>query len=231
MIDYKNATLMYTQSTGIKDINIKINKNEKVAIIGPNGSGKSTFLRMTLGFSPKYKGEVTINDVSNRANKFNLDNVGYVSSEDLFPPFGKVKNIIKIYEQLNSHKENQIKRVANYFDLNLGETKSFRSLSTGMNQKVKLCLAFGFENDIYILDEPTNGLDTVMREKLIRYMDTQLENKTILYCTHIFEEITDFFDRLLIIKDNIIKKDIKIDSNTDIKKEFYEVYGSQIENF
>ncbi|AKX33794.1 ABC transporter ATP-binding protein [Spiroplasma litorale] len=228
MIVYKNVSLMYSVNTGIKNFNLEIKDNEKVAIIGPNGSGKTTLLKITLGFSKYYKGEVLIKEVSNKDNKFNLNNIGYVSSENIFPSFSKVKTIVNLYKKLKNDENNKLDYISKLLKINLKEKKYFKSLSTGMIQKVKLCLALSYDNDYYIFDEPTNGLDAIIREKTLNYIYENLKQKTIIYCTHLIEEITTFFDRLIIIKDNTIKLDVEINEKTNVKNIFYEVYGEEI---
>ncbi|AGR42071.1 ATP-binding cassette domain-containing protein [Spiroplasma diminutum] len=230
MIEFIKVTKMFTQNKGLKDVNIKIN-NETIGIIGPNGSGKTTFIELLLGFFKPDKGEIKIKDVLSNSFNFNLKDIAYVSANTNLPLEISIKDYIKYIKTLeNSENFNkELEKLANIFIFDIEDKTTIGSLSSGMIQKLKIIISTASDKDIYIFDEPTRGLDPIAIDifsKIIRKIKSR--NKTIIYCSHIIDEIEQNCNRAIIIKDNIIVKDINLSNkNINLKDEFKSFYNYQ----
>ena len=198
---------------------MKINKGEIYGFIGPNGAGKSTTIRTILGLINKTSGDILIN-----GKHINIDEpeikriIGYVPSEINLYDDMTVKEIFDYHESF--YKQNFSKRRKELVKLlKIDESKSIEDLSLGNLKKVGIVLSLMHEPKILILDEPTSGLDPIM-QTIFHNILIEEKNKgtTILYSSHVLNEISNICDRVGFIKDGII---IKEDSIENIKKEYY----------
>ncbi|WP_027062960.1 ABC transporter ATP-binding protein [Mesoplasma seiffertii] len=226
-IEAKNLTKMFNKTAGIRNINLTIYNQQKLGILGPNGAGKTTLINLILGFLVPDKGEVLLNNSSNQDVHFNLNNVGYISTENNLPDWMSVKDFIWICRQLNKNQENNLAELSTIFEFDLNQKTKIAKLSTGMKQKLKICIALGFEKDCYIFDEPTNGLDPLMQIVFLNYVKQKLQNKTVIYCTHLVEQISEICDSVVIIKDNSILLQRSIDSSTNLKKVYADIFRKE----
>lgn len=230
MIELKNVERMFTENRGIKDINLTINNQDKVGILGPNGAGKSTLIKLMQGLLFPKLGEVIKNGVATSNKKFTLEDVAYVSVDEIFPKNLSVKTYVKFIKDLNSGYQSNLVEIAKIFDFDLKQLTKMKNLSSGMKQKLKICLALGFKREIYIFDEPTRGLDPLMRDIFIEYLNNNLQDKIIIYCTHLVEEVTAICKEVLILKNNTIIEKIIINENTNLIKNYKGIYQKGVEN-
>ena len=157
----------------IKDILIT---NRITLLIGKNGSGKSTLLRSIGGFI-KYKGDIQING-----------KVAYMSEFTSFPTDLSVKEFIYSLNKVSKNKttEKEINNLFKLFNLSNKTSHLLSSLSKGMKAKINLVQVLIEKSDIYLLDEPINGLDKDGVKCLINYLETS--NKYFLISTHLIDD-------------------------------------------
>jgi len=230
MIELKNVEKMFTETMGIKDINLTIGKKAKIGILGPNGAGKSTLIKLIQGLLIPKSGAITKNGLATSNKKFTLEDVAYISVDEIFPKNLSVKFYIKFIRNLNRNYQSNIDEIAKIFDFDLKQLTKMKNLSNGMKQKLKICLALGFNKEIYIFDEATKGLDPLMRDIFIEYINNNLQNKIIIYCTHLVEEATAICKEVLILKNNTIIEKIMINENTNLIKSYKEIYQKELVN-
>lgn len=225
IIEIKNTTKVYKSNKGVKNININFPVGQAIGILGPNGAGKTTLIRMILGFTKPDVGEILINKTPVwKNNNFNLNNFGYVSGENIFPEMINVKYFLNFLQKIKGNiEEKKLKALIKYFELDTRGT--FKKMSKGMKQKVALINAFMGKNEFLILDEPTSGLDPLMREKVIDLVKSEkYKNKTIIYCSHIVEEIEKICDIVLILKDNRIFEVVDLKKEKDLIGKYKKIY-------
>ena len=221
-IELEQLTKDYGNGQGIFDINLTIEQGEVFGFVGTNGSGKTTTIRHLMGFLKPQKGRATINGLNcwHEAAKIKK-RVGYIPGEIAFPdaPTG----IAFLHQQADliglidmSSADSIIKR------LQLDPTANLKRMSKGMKQKTAIVAAFMADHDILILDEPTTGLDPLMRVEFIELIKEQKkQGKTIFMSSHMFEEVEETCDKVAMIKDGKI---IAVKATADVQHSSNKVY-------
>ena len=205
VIKIDGITKDYKQERGIFDINLEIQKGECFGYIGTNGSGKTTTIRSIMGFIKPDKGEVQVNGMDAWKDAIEIKKyVGYVPGEIAFPSFKTGMDFLK--KQATYLGIEDLSYMYELLDLfKLDATANLARMSKGMKQKTALIAAFMGNHDILLLDEPTTGLDPLMREVFIDLINKEKKRgKTIFISDHIFEEVEELCDRVAFIKEGRI---------------------------
>lgn len=231
----EHLTKDYGEGRGIFDFNFTIKKGEMMGFVGTNGSGKTTTIRSIMGFIKPTSGHAYVNgkEAYEHASE-NTKYIGYVPGEIGFPDLKTGTNFLKSQAEFlgledMSYANELIKK------LQLDPRANLKRMSKGMKQKTALVSSLMNNPDILLFDEPTTGLDPLMR---LAFMDIIKEEhkkgKTILMSSHMFNEMEDTCDRVALINNGHIidivdmndirnrpVKDFKIEFN---KKEDYEKF-------
>ena len=222
VIEVKNLTKDYGYSKGVFDINLKIDEGEAVGFVGTNGSGKTTTIRSILGFIKPTSGEASVNGLNSWEHSSKIvKNVGYVPGEIAFPDLKTGVDFLKSQKEFlkmdNMDYANElIER------LQLDPRANLKRMSKGMKQKTALVAALMNDAPISILDEPTTGLDPLMRSTFLDIIkEEHKKGKTIFMSSHNFEELEDTCDKVALISDGHIIDmcDMSL-INDPIEKEF-----------
>ena len=219
IIELKHLKKYYGTSRGIEDVSLKIDKGDIYGFIGPNGSGKSTTIRTIMGLINKTSGEIYINGKELEFDDIEVKrSIGYLPSEINLYDDMTTKELLDYHESF--YKEDLSKRRKELVKLlKVDENKKVGALSLGNQKKVGLVLALMHEPEILILDEPTSGLDPIMQNTLHDILLKEKEKgTTILYSSHVLNEVSNICDKVGFIKDGVI---IKEDLMENIKKENY----------
>lgn len=207
IIKIKNLTKDYGNGKGIFDFTFSINKGEIFGIVGTNGSGKTTTMRHLMGFISPDSGTTSIMDKDCYKEASELKpSIGYVPGNIAFPDVGTGKVFLKNLAEAKGIKDD--KRMNQLIDLfKLDVNTPLRRMSKGMKQKTAIIAAFISDPDIYLLDEPTTGLDPLMCDRFMQLiLEEQKRGKTIFLSSHIFKEIENACDRMAVIhKGKVIK--------------------------
>lgn len=206
----------YGKVRGVEDVSFALDKGEVFGFIGPNGAGKSTTIRSIMNLIKKTEGKVLINGEEFRSNDVELKKIiGYLPSEVYLYDDLTVKAMLDYHERF--HGAGIHKRREELVELlELDETKKLEDLSLGNKKKVGIVLALAHNPEIIILDEPTSGLDPIMQQTFYRIIRGEKENgKTIIYSTHILDEVSKICDTVGIVKDGRL---IKTDSVENLTK-------------
>ena len=202
MITANALTMRYRNGKGIFDLSFTIREGETFGYLGPNGAGKTTTIRNLLGFMKAQQGACTINgfDCWREAAKVQK-NLGYIPGEIAFLSGMKGNEFLRLLSEMRATKNNSRQRVlSERFEIDTN--MSIRKMSKGMKQKVGIIAAFMHDPEVYILDEPTNGLDPLMQRRFVELiLEEKSRGKTILMSSHMFEEIERTCDRAGIIRD------------------------------
>ncbi len=201
MIRIENLQKSFGKRTILRDITLTINPGKVTALIGPNGAGKSTLIKSMLGLVKPEKGNIFIDDtpVSNEKVRCML---GYMPQTPQFPPHMTVREIMEFVQKLRKDAPHRDMKLLNQLGLQYELDKPFRTLSGGTKQKVSAVIAFLFFPNVLILDEPTAGLDPISALTFKqRVRDEASAGKTILYTSHILQEIEELADELIYLQD------------------------------
>lgn len=230
MIKVINISKKYGKKIVLNDINLDFQSGAINALLGHNGSGKTTLLKIILNLVKPTKGDIEINNQS-IINKWDYrKDIGYMAQIANFPenitPNKLFELITKLRKAVPTNKDYLIEQ------LNLADEldKPLKNLSGGTKQKVNAVSALMFDLPIFILDEPTAGLDPVASRTLKKLLLKEKSNgKTIILTSHILSDIEQLSDCIHILNDgNIIfsgSKD-KLITNGNLEKAISKLYLS-----
>lgn len=205
IISISNLTKDYGQNRGVFDINLDIYKGEMVGFVGTNGSGKTTTIRQIMGFIKPTSGKIEVlgKDPWTHADEI-VKHIGYVPGEISFPDLKTGSEFLKSQAEFLDLKDMSY---AEYLieKLQLDPRANLKRMSKGMKQKTAIVAALMANPDIIILDEPTTGLDPLMRDAFLEIIkDEHNKGKTIFMSSHMFEELETTCDRVSLIQDGHI---------------------------
>lgn len=211
-ININGLSKKYGSKTVLSDINLKIGAGEIVGLIGPNGAGKSTLLKALMGLI-KYSGDLSVfgqNPFSNRTQL--LRNMSYIADVASLPGWMKVSDILDFVSQ--THPKFDLTRALQLLSESpIGQNSKIETLSKGMKTRLHLAIILAINTDLLVLDEPTLGLDVLVRrdfqDRLVQ--DYYNQQRSILITTHQIDEIESILTRVLFIKEGRITLDIKKD--------------------
>lgn len=227
-IDINGLTKDYGHGNGIFDLTLSVEEGECFGLVGINGAGKTTLIRHLMGFLRPESGKALIRGMNCWEDAAKIKQlVGYIPGEIAFPEAKTGELFLK--RQMEMLEYSDIRYCNAVCDkLQLDTSAGLKEMSKGMKQKTAIAAAFMRSPDILLLDEPTTGLDPLMREKFIELINEQRAlGHTVFMSSHIFEEIEDTCDRVALIKDGRIiavtaMKDIHHNQEKIFKIEFKE---------
>ena len=204
-IKITNLTKRYGKSRGIKNVNLEIKEGEIYGFIGPNGAGKSTTIKTLLNFIFPTSGSAKIlgKDIVSES-KLIKEFTSYVPSEVRYYSDVKVKDILNYAASFFDYYDDQyLNELCSELEVELD--KKIEELSLGNKKKVAIVQALLSNPKIVILDEPTNGLDPLIQQKLFNILlKEKAKGKTIFLSSHNLSEIEKFCDRVAVIKEGEI---------------------------
>lgn len=228
VIEIKDLTKDYGEGRGIFDINLTLYKGEMLGFAGTNGSGKTTTIRNIMGFLQPTSGAAYVKGLqtwkhSSEIVKF----IGYVPGEIAFPDLPTGTAFLKSQAEFlgisdMSYAEYIIEK------LQLDPRAPLKRMSKGMKQKTAIVAALMANPEIIILDEPTTGLDPLMRDAFLEIIKAEhAKGKTIFMSSHMFEELETTCDRVALIRDGhiadiAILEEIRNRKQKEYKIEFVE---------
>ena len=205
VIEIKDLTKDYGEGRGIFNINLTINKGEMLGFAGTNGSGKTTTIRNVMGFLKPTGGAAFVNGLEAWTHSSEIvKNIGYVPGEIAFPDLPTGTAFLKSQAEFlgvtdMSYAEHIIEK------LQLDPRAPLKRMSKGMKQKTAIVAALMADPQIIILDEPTTGLDPLMRDAFLEIIrEEHAKGKTIFMSSHMFGELETTCDRVALIRDGHI---------------------------
>lgn len=226
VIEIKDLTKDYGDNRGVFDINLNIEKGEMVGFVGTNGSGKTTTIRNILGFIKPTKGTCKVNNLTSWEHSSEIvKDIGYVPGEIAFPDLPTGIDFLKTQAEFY-HLDNMDYANELIERLQLDPRANLKRMSKGMKQKTALVAALMNDSQIIILDEPTTGLDPLMRATFLDIIkEEHAKGKTIFMSSHSFDELEATCDKVALINDGHIidvcdMNDIRNRPIKDFKIEF-----------
>ncbi|MBL4671245.1 MAG: ABC transporter ATP-binding protein [Arenicella sp.] len=228
-VEIENLSKQYGRTTVLHDINLSIGAGEVVGLIGPNGAGKSTLLKAIMGLI-KYSGKLSIFDKDPFRNRTELlENMSYIADVSSLPRWMKVKDLLEFVEK--THPKFDIARAKELLkDTPIKPNSRIATLSKGMKTRLHLVTILAINTDFLVLDEPTLGLDVLVRrdfqDRLVK--DYYTQNRSILITTHQVDEIESILTRVVFIKEGRITLDFQI---SELKNRYRKLITNQNEVF
>ena len=199
MIEISDIRKKFGKVEVLEGISLLIKESGVFAILGPNGSGKTTLIKSILGMVIPQSGSIKINGESIKKQWTYRKEISYLPQIAQFPENLKVLELINMIKNLRGQKSND-RELIDLFKLEPFLDKKLGNLSGGTKQKVNLVLAFMFDSPLFILDEPTTGLDPVSLIHLKDLINKEKEaGKTILITTHIMDFVETMADEIVFL--------------------------------
>ncbi|MCQ2753400.1 MAG: ATP-binding cassette domain-containing protein [Bacilli bacterium] len=204
-ISVSHLTKDYGRGRGVFDVSFKVPYGTTFGYCGTNGAGKTTTLRHIMGFLKPEKGKITVKGLDAWENAEKIKQyIGYLPGEIAFPPVSNGSEFLEIQAEMLGLKDmSKAEKIINA--LQLDPTANLKRMSKGMKQKTALVAAFMHSPEIILLDEPTTGLDPLMREAFKNIIRAeQARGATIIMSNHMFDELEETCDYVAFIKDGHI---------------------------
>jgi ABC-2 type transport system ATP-binding protein len=183
-------------------VSFKVERGEIFGFLGPNGAGKTTTIRLLLNLLYPTTGDIYIFDKNVRNSSFSIrQRCGYLPGD--FTTYGSMTSheFLAYVAHLRKTESSQLSALIERFGFQDSLSQKIKHLSHGTRQKLGILQTFFHEPDLVILDEPTTGLDPLVREELYQYLrEYQAAGKTIFFSSHNLPEVEKVCDRIAIIR-------------------------------
>ncbi len=225
-IKVSNLSKYYKQYKAVDAISFTIQKGEIVGFLGPNGAGKSTVMKILTGYITNFEGEVFIDNQSVVKNPMETKKkMGYLPEHNPLYTDMYVKEYLDFQASIYKIPKDRIDEIIDEVGLTSQKSKKIKELSKGYRQRVGLAAALLHNPDVIILDEPTTGLDPNQLIEVRKLIKKLGKDKTVLFSTHILQEVEAICDRVIIIhKGKIVidelLKDLQVGKEQLIEVEF-----------
>lgn len=204
MISVTNLTKLYGKTPAVDAVSFEVNTGEVVGFLGPNGAGKTTTMRLISGFLTPTAGTATIDGIEVREEDSEFKkHIGYLPENNPLYDSMHVHEYLQFIAEAKgisaTERRRDIHRVVKICHLQEKITAPISDLSKGYRQRVGLAAALIGDPDVLLLDEPTSGLDPNQATQMRAVIREIGKTKTILFSTHILQEVQATCDRAIII--------------------------------
>lgn len=206
----KNLTKAYGNQKAVNDISFTASDNEIVGFLGPNGAGKSTTMKMITGYLLADTGTILVNQIDIKKDPLQAKKqIGYLPEGNPLYYEMYVREYLEFIAGIHEIKNarNKIEEVIEITGLKPESNKKAGQLSKGYKQRLGLAAALIHDPKILILDEPTSGLDPNQIVEIREVIKNLGKSKTILFSSHILQEVESICDRVIIINKGEIVAD------------------------
>ncbi|HTN07120.1 gliding motility-associated ABC transporter ATP-binding subunit GldA [Agriterribacter sp.] len=201
-IRVKNLHKVYGEQKAVNDISFSVNKGEIVGFLGPNGAGKSTTMKILTGYLKPTSGEAMVCDLNVASHPLAIKKkIGYLPESNPLYYDMYVREYLGFIAGVHglANKKTAVSHAIEMVGLGPEQQKKIGQLSKGYKQRVGLAAALIYDPEVLILDEPTTGLDPNQIVEIREVIRRQGENKTVLFSSHILQEVEAVCNRVIII--------------------------------
>lgn len=206
VVELSNVSRRFGQKLALDNINLSIPRGCVLGLVGENGAGKTTLIRHILGLLRAQSGAVRVFGLDPASDPVGvLSQVGYLSEEPELPAWMRIGDLLRyaraFYPGWDERYADQLRR-----DFALAEDSRLASLSKGQRARAGLLIALAYRPPLLILDEPSSGLDPVVRRDILAAIIRTVadEGRTVLFSSHLLSEVERVSDRVAMIKDGRI---------------------------
>ena len=231
-IEVTQLTKQYGQQKAVDTISFKVGKGEIVGFLGPNGAGKSTTMKIITGYLEADGGTATVCGINVKDQPLeSKKKIGYLPEANPLYHDMYVREYLDFIADVHrvADKKKKIEEAIQTVGLSLESKKKVGQLSKGYKQRVGLAAALIHDPEVLILDEPTTGLDPNQIVEIREVIKKLGQNKTVLFSSHILQEVEAICDRVVIINhgklvadDTLSNLRLQSESNQVLKVTFQE---------
>ena len=206
-----HLTKKYGQQFALNDVSFTLKQGEIVGLLGPNGAGKSTLFKLITAYLPATSGEILVNNL--KASKQPLEVkkiIGYLPENNPLYPEMYVREYLGFIANLHKVSKTTIDKVIAQVGLEGEAPKKISQLSKGYKQRVGLASALIHNPSVLLLDEPTTGLDPNQIIEIRNLIKQIGQTKTVLFSSHILQEVEAICQRVLLINNGKLVADINL---------------------
>ena len=223
-ITVNSVSKSYKSQKVLNNISFSADKGQIIGFLGPNGAGKSTMMKILTGYIKPNSGEVFVDEIDVLKNPIAAQKViGYLPEHNPLYAEMYVREYLQFQAAIYKVAKSQIEDCIEKVGLTLEANKKIHQLSKGYQQRVGIAAAILHNPKVLILDEPTTGLDPNQIIEIRALIQELGKNKTVLFSTHIMQEVEAVCDRVIIIKKGEILVDKKLEELQDSKQQIIEV--------
>ena len=198
MLESKELTKVFGSTTAVDHVSVKLVPGHVYAMLGPNGSGKTTWMKMAAGLIKPTSGQILYKEqpvgIESRRH------IAYMSTEPYFYNWMTIKDVGRYYQDF--FEDFSMERFQNLLArMELKEEMKTKTLSSGMMAKLKIAVTMARDAEVYMLDEPFNGIDLLARDEIrATILQFSTQDKILLLSSHLVEEMEAIADSALFIK-------------------------------
>jgi ABC-2 type transport system ATP-binding protein len=210
-IKVTSVSKIYQSQKALHNVSFAADKGQIIGFLGPNGAGKSTMMKILTGFIKPNSGEVLVDEIDVLQNPLEAQkNIGYLPEHNPLYAEMYVREYLAFQASIFKVDTSQIETCIHKVGLQTEAHKKIIQLSKGYQQRVGLAAAILHNPSVLILDEPTTGLDPNQLVEIRALIKELGKEKTVLFSTHIMQEVEAVCDRVIIIKKGEIIIDKKL---------------------
>ena len=206
MIIANNVTKTFGKLKALDNVSVNCLRGQTIALIGPNGSGKTTLIKSILGMVVPDSGFITFDQDNILHTWMYRERIGYMPQIGRYPENMSIAQVFSMMRDIRKNVTTTDEELITAFGLEEMMQKKMRTLSGGTRQKVSASLAFLFNPDVLILDEPTAGLDPVaseiLKQKIIK---EKQKGKLILITSHVLSELDDVVSEIIYMQEGKVQ--------------------------
>ncbi len=217
-IKVEHISKTYGTQQAVDSISFEVMPGEVVGFLGPNGAGKSTTLKMITGYLPKDTGNIFVCGIPVEGEAISTKKkIGYLAESNPLYHEMYVREYLQFFGELHrvSNVKSRVDEVVGMTGLSAEMHKEIGQLSKGYKQRVGLAAALIHDPEVLILDEPTTGLDPNQIIEIREVIRSLGKKKTILFSSHILQEVESLCDRVIVINKGKIVADDRIEKLRD----------------
>ena len=222
---------IYKTQKALNEVSFSADKGQIIGFLGPNGAGKSTMMKILTGFINPNSGQVFVDEIDVLKNPIEAQKIiGYLPEHNPLYTDMYVREYLQFQASIFKIDKSQIETCIEKVGLTQEAHKKINQLSKGYQQRVGLAAAILHDPKVLILDEPTTGLDPNQIVEIRELIKELGKEKTVLFSTHIMQEVEAICDRVIIIKKGEILVDKKLAELKQNNQQIIEVtFNSKIE--
>lgn len=218
----------YVRKTAVNGISLEIEEGKIYALLGPNGSGKTTLMKIAAGLVKPTSGTITYKGIPIGVES--KKKVAYMSTEPFFYNYMTVADVGKYYHDFfGDFDTRRYEELIGRMDLDMKDKT--KTLSSGLAAKLKIAATLARKAELYMLDEPLNGIDIIARDKIITtILEVANEDTAILISSHLVDELEKIIDSAIFVKNGTIEligdaESLRADRGKSIVDLYKEIYA------